>query len=50
MKISKTVFNLQGQHKYIVEMAMFNVQREIAPKVGKSELWFMSSACCIIEL
>ena len=31
-----TVFNLQSGHKYIVEMAMFNVQRAITPKVGKT--------------
>ena len=28
----------------MVEMAMFNVQRAITPKVGKPELWFMCSA------
>ena len=50
MKMSKTVFNLQSGHKYMVEMAMFNVQREISPKVGNSELRFMSFACHIIEL
>ena len=50
MKISKTVFDLQSGHKYLVEMAMFNVQRAITPKVGKLELRFMSSACCLIEL
>ena len=48
MKISKT--NLQSGRKYMVEMALFNVQREIFKKVGKSELRFMSSPCCIIEL
>ena len=26
---------------------MFNVQRAITPKVGKPELWFMSSAHCL---
>ena len=35
---------------YMVEMAMFNVQRAITPKVGKPELWFMCSACCFIVL
>ena len=34
----------------MVEMAMFNVQRAITPKVGKPELWFMCSACCLIVL
>ena len=33
---------------YMIEMAMFNVQRAIAPKVGKPELWFMCSAHCFI--
>ena len=28
----------------MVELAMFNVQRVITPKVGKPELWFMCSA------
>ena len=45
MKISKTVFNLQSGHKYMVEIVMFNVQRKIRVK-----LRFMSSACRIIEL
>ena len=48
MKISKKVFNLRSGHKYMVEMAMFNVQRKISPKVGKSELWFMCSALCFM--
>ena len=34
----------------MVKMAMFNVQRAIIPKVGKPELWFMCSACCLIVL
>ena len=34
MKISYTVFNLQSRHKYLVEMAMFNVQRAVTPKLG----------------
>ena len=34
----------------MVEMAMFNVQRAIPPKVGKPELRFMCSACCLIVL
>ena len=48
-KISKTVFNLQSGHKYMVEMALFNIQREIAPKVDKTELRFINSARRIIE-
>ena len=35
MKISQAVFNLQSGHKYMVEMAMCNVQRAITPKVDK---------------
>ena len=42
------VFNLQRRHEYLVEMAMFNVQRAIIPKVGKQELRFMCSARCLI--
>ena len=44
IKISRIVFNLQSRHEYMVEMAMFNVQRAITPKVGKPELRFMCSA------
>ena len=46
--ISQTVFNLQSRHKYMVKMAMFNVQRTITPKVGKPELRFMCSASCLL--
>ena len=34
MKISKTVFNLKSGNKFMVEMAMFNIQRKMSPKVG----------------
>ena len=34
----------------MVEMAMFNVQRAISPKAGKSELRFMCSASRLIML
>ena len=34
----------------MVEMAMFNVQRAITPKVGKSELRFMCAARRLIVL
>ena len=44
LKISRVVFNLQSGHEHIVEMAMFNVQRAITPKVGKPELLLMCSA------
>ena len=34
----------------MVEMAMFNVQRKITPKVGRAELKFMCFACRLIVL
>ena len=34
----------------MVEMAMFNVQRAITPKLGKPELRFMCSALPLIVL
>ena len=48
--ISQTVLNLQSRHKFMVEMAKFNVQRAITPKVGKPELLFMCSACHLIVI
>ena len=33
-----------------MEMAIFNVQRAITPNVGRPELWFMCSACCLMVL
>ena len=50
IKISGMVFNLQSGQVYMVEMAMFNVQRAITPKAVKPELQFMCSAHCIIVL
>ena len=50
MKISQMVFNLQSRQEYMAEMAMFNVQRTITPKVSKPELWFMCSAHQLIVL
>ena len=44
MKISETAFNSQTWHEYTVEMAIFNVQREITQKVENPELWFVCSA------
>ena len=41
-------FQLRSGHEYMVEKAMFNVQRAITPKVGKLELWFMCSASYIM--
>ena len=39
MKVSQTVLKLQSGHKYVIEMAIFNVQRAITPKVCNPELW-----------
>ena len=50
IKISGTVFNIHSGHKYMVEMAMFNVQRAMTPKAGKPVLRFMCSAHCLIVL
>ena len=50
MRISQTVFNLQGGHEYMVEMVMFNVQRAVTPNVGKPESRFMCSASRLIVL
>ena len=50
IKISGTVFNLQSGHEYMVEMAIFNVQRAITLNVGKLELRFMRSARHLIML
>ena len=35
---------------YMVEMAIFNIQRAITLKVGKQELRFMCSACHLMVL
>ena len=48
--VSQTVCNLQSGHEYVVEMALFNVQRAITPKVDIPELQFMCSARCLIML
>ena len=50
MKISERVFNLQNGHEYMVEMAIFNIQRAITPKVGKPKLRLMCSARCLMVL
>ena len=43
-------FNLQSGHEYMAEMAKFNAQRRITPKVGKPLLRFMCSARCLITV
>ena len=45
IKISGTVFNLQSRHVHRVEMAKFNVQRAITPKVGKQ-----SYSSCVLHI
>ena len=50
MKTSQTVFRLQCSDKYMVEVAIFNVQRAITPKLGKPQLRFMHSAYCLMVL
>ena len=50
MKISQRVFSLQSRHEYMVEMAIFNVQRAITPRVSNPELWFMCIAYRLIVL
>ena len=49
-KYLQTVFILQSGHEFTVEMAVFNVQSAITPKVGKQELQFMCSALCLMVL
>ena len=34
----------------MVEMAIFNIQRAVTLKVGKQDLWFISSACHLMVL
>ena len=43
MKTCQAVLNLWSGHETIV-----NTQRAITPKVGKPELPFMCSACCLV--
>ena len=49
-KISQTVLMLQSGHEYVVEMAIFNVQRAITPKVCNPELRFFCSAHLLMVL
>ena len=44
MKIPQIVSELWSGQEFMVEMAMFTVQRVITPKAGKPELQFMCSA------
>ena len=48
--MSQMVLMLQSGHEYVVELAIFNVQRAITPKVCNPELWLPCSACCLIVL
>ena len=44
------IVNALSGHGYMVEMAIFNVQRAITPKAGNPELCFMSSALLYIHV
>ena len=48
LKYLKRFFNLQSGHKYMVEMARFNIQRAITPKVCKPQ--FIRSARPLMEI
>ena len=41
---------LQSGHEYVIEMAIFNVQRTITPKVCNAELRFLRSARRLLVL
>ena len=43
MKVGQAILNLRSGHETTV-----NTQRAITPKVGKPELRFMCSACCLM--
>ena len=32
----------------MTQITIYNVQRAITPKVGKPQLWFLCSACCLM--
>ena len=49
-EVSRKYHEWYQSYEYRVEMAMFNVQRAITPKVGKPELWFMCSAYRLMVL
>ena len=44
------LFSACKADEHMVEMAIFNVQRAITPKVGKPESQYMCSASCLILL
>ena len=50
MTLSQMVSELWKGHEYMVEMAMFSVQRVITPNISKPELWFMCFAHCLMVL
>ena len=47
MKTSEIVFKLKSGHKHMTKITIYNVQRGITLKVGKQELRFSCSACCL---
>ena len=48
MKISRTVFKLYCGHDFKTKITIYKVQRAITPEVGKQNLLFLCSACCLI--
>ena len=40
-------FSTQSRYKGMVEMAIFNVQRTVTPKLGSPQLCFINSAHCL---
>ena len=48
--MSQTPLMLQSGHKYVIDIAIFNVQRAITAKVCNPELNFLFSACHLMVL
>ena len=47
-KYLETVFKLRGGHDFMTKISIYNVQRAITSNVGKPQLWFLHSACCLM--
>ena len=52
VKLRENIRNgmLWSRHENMIEMAMFNAQRAITPKLGRPELWFMCSVHSLMIL
>ena len=48
MKVSQIVFKLQIRHEYVTQITIYHIQMAITPKVGKPQLLFLCSACCLM--